>query len=37
MKIQGDGGGGTSNNFCARVVNLVTYDVVDDQKHVFEV
>jgi hypothetical protein len=24
--------GGNSDNFCTRVVNLVTYDVVDDQK-----
>jgi hypothetical protein len=27
---------GNSDNFCARVVNL-TYDVVDDQKLIFEV
>jgi hypothetical protein len=27
--------GGISDNFCARVVNLVTYDVVDDQKLIF--
>jgi hypothetical protein len=24
-------------NICARVVNLVTYDVVDDQKQIFVV
>jgi hypothetical protein len=27
--------GGNSDFFCARVVNLVTYDDVDDQKHIF--
>jgi hypothetical protein len=30
-------GGGNSNNFCGSVVNLVAYDVVDDQKHIFDV
>jgi hypothetical protein len=29
--------GGDSDNFCARVVHLVTYDVVDDQKLIFKV
>jgi hypothetical protein len=29
--------GGNSDNFCASVVNLVTYDVVDDQELVFKV
>jgi hypothetical protein len=29
--------GGNSDIFCARVVNLVTYDVVDDQKLIFKV
>jgi hypothetical protein len=24
--------GGNSDTFCARVVNLITYDLVDDQK-----
>jgi hypothetical protein len=28
--------GGNSDNFCARVVNLVTFDVVYYQKHIFE-
>jgi hypothetical protein len=29
--------GGNSDHFCTRVVNLVTYDVVDDQKLIFKV
>jgi hypothetical protein len=29
--------GGNSDNICARVVNLVTYDVIDDQKLIFKV
>jgi hypothetical protein len=28
---------GYSDNFYSSVVNRVTYDVVDDQKHIFEV
>ena len=29
--------GGNSDKFCARVVNLVTYDVVDDKQLIFKV
>jgi hypothetical protein len=29
--------GGNSDDFYARVVNLVTYDVVDDKKLIFKV
>jgi hypothetical protein len=29
--------GNYSDNCCARVVNLVTYDVLDDQKLIFKV
>ena len=28
---------GISENFCATVVNLVTYNVVDDKEYIFEV
>jgi hypothetical protein len=27
--------GGNADNCCARNVNLVTYDVADDQKYIF--
>ena len=29
--------GGNSDKFCARVVNFVTYDVVDDKQLIFKV
>jgi hypothetical protein len=29
--------GGYSDKFCARVVNFVTYDVVDDKQLIFKV